>query len=867
MKKIVLVDGNNLLFRSYYATAYTGNLMTNSKGFPTNALFGFTNMMNKIINEEMPEYIIVAFDKGKTFRHEKYDFYKGGRNETPNELKVQFPVAKELLDAMGITYYEIDNYEADDIIGTFAKYCDDEPEFIGTIISSDKDLLQLISSDIDIKLLKQHDYIRYNIDSFKEEYGFDPINIIDLKALMGDSSDNIPGVKGIGEKTALKLLREYKTLDNVYANIDNIKGKIHDKLIDGKDDAYMSYEIATIVREVPMEIAIPDLVYKGINSQKLIKMYEKLEFHSLLKKLNVDDIAELPKEKRELDYVVIDDPKDIVLSKDSAIYIEVLGINYHRNKRLGVGIYNNLEAYFIPEDKIVESYPYFKDYIKYTYDLKKLYVSFKWLGIELDSDIFDGMIAGYLLDYSVKEDPSYLASMFGEELDYTETIYGKTKRKEPDIEIIKNSVMERTRFAYEAVERLKEELKNNDLEKLYYEIELPLAKTLGDMEFEGVNVNINTLDEMGTKVKSELDILQKEIYELAGGEFNISSPRELGTILFEKLELPHGKKNRIGYSTSVEVLEKIKDKHPIVEKILNYRVLSKIYSTYIEGLKSTILDDGKIHTIFTQTLTRTGRLSSIEPNLQNIPIRYEVGRLIRKAFVPSDNSIFVSSDYSQIELRIFSHMAHVDKLIEAFNDDLDIHSKTASDIFHVDLKDVTKDMRRVAKAVNFGIIYGISSYGLAENIGITVSEAKEFIEKYYDAYPGIKNYMEECKEFARENGYVKTLFNRKRLIPEIKNKSFMIRTQGERMAMNTPIQGTAADIMKKAMNEVAYEFKKNNLKSKMLLQVHDEIIIDCKKDEKDIVTKIIKEKMENIYKLDVPLKVEISSGNNWYEAK
>ena len=865
MNKIVLVDGNNLLFRSYYATAYSGNFMRNSKGFPTNALLGFANMINKIIDEEKPEYIIVAFDKGKTFRHKKYDFYKGERRETPDELKIQFPIAKDMLDAMGITYYEIDNYEADDIIGTFAKYCDDDPEFIGTIVSSDKDLLQLISSDIDIKLLKQKDYIRYDLEGFKKEYGIDPINIIDLKALMGDASDNIPGVKGVGEKTALKLLREYKTIDNLYNHIDEIKGKLKDKLVDGKKDAYMSYEIATIVKTVPIDITMSDLVYKGINEQKLIKIYDELEFKSLIKKLN---LKESNHQKEEIKYKVVEDPNDIKLTKDSAIYLEVLGVNYHTAERLGLGLYNDVDgAYFIPEDKIVDAYPFFRDYIKYTYDFKKLYVTFKWYKLEITNKIFDTMIAAYLLDYSAKEDPSYLASDLGYNLDYTETVYGKNKRKKPDQEVIAKSVVERVKFIYDIVNNLKEELKTQEVEELFYDIEMPLARTLGNMEYSGVCVNKKTLDNMGEKINESIDTLTKEIYDYAECEFNISSPRELGNILFEKLGLTHGKKNKLGYSTSIDVLNKLRDKHPIVNKVLDYRMLTKLYSTYIEGLKNTILNDGKIHTIYTQTLTRTGRLSSIEPNLQNIPVRNEYGRMIRKAFVPSEDSILISSDYSQIELRVFAHIANNETLIDAFRNNLDIHAKTAADILRVDINDVTKEMRRIAKAVNFGIIYGISSFGLSENVGIPVKEAKKFMNDYFAAYPGIKDYMEKNKEEARLNGYVKTIFNRKRLIPEINDRNFIVRNQGERIALNTPIQGSAADIMKKAMNDVALEFKKNDLKSKLILQVHDEIIIDCKKDEKDIVVKILKEKMENAYKLSVPLKVDINIGNTWYEAK
>ena len=863
MEKIILVDGNNLLFRSYYATAYTGNLMQNSKGFPTNALYGFANMINKIVTEEKPKYMIVAFDKGKTFRHEKYDFYKQGRNETPNELKMQFPKAKEMLDAMGIKYYECDNYEADDIIGTFAKYCDEEEEYIGTIVSSDKDLLQLISSDIDIKLLKQKDYIRYNEQTFFENYGIEPKKIIDLKALMGDPSDNIPGVKGIGEKTALKLLQQYKSLDGIYEHIDEIKGKLQEKLINGKDSAYMSYEIATIVRDVPMEIDINDIKYLGNNVSELNKIYEDLEFYSLIKKLNVES----NRKEEVIEPKKISSVDEIKLTKDTAIYIEILGSNYHKDEIIGLSLYNDSEYYYVPKELVKDSINKWIKYVKYTYDLKKLYVLLRYLGYELNSIEFDVMIAGYLLDYNVKDDIAYLAHDLEVELPFYENVFGKSKLTLPEEKELIINTIKKAKFIYEIKDYLKDKIKADEVENLFYNIEMPLAITLGDMEYTGVNVDKNTLIKMGDEIKEKLESLTSEIYNQAGSEFNISSPKELGVILFEKLELPHGKKNTLGYSTNADILNKLKDKHPIINLILEYRMLTKLYSTYIEGLMNYIGSDNKIHTIFTQTLTRTGRLSSTEPNLQNIPVRYEYGKLIRKAFVPSEDSVLLSSDYSQIELRIFTHMANVETLVEAIKNGLDIHTKTAMDIFHVSKEEVTSNMRRIAKAVNFGILYGISSFGLAENINTSVGEAKAFIDHYFEAYPGIKNYMDEVVKEAYKNGYVKTLLNRKRTINELKSNNKMIRNQGERMALNTPIQGTSADIIKKAMNEVKLAFEENNLKSKLILQVHDELIIDCKKDELELVTKLLKDIMENTIKLRVPLEVDIHYGDNWYDAK
>ena len=844
MEKIILVDGNNLLFRSYYATAYNGNFMKNSKGFPTNALFGFANMMNKIIDEEKPTYIMVAFDKGKTFRHDKYDFYKQGRIETPNELKLQFPKAKELLNAMGIKYYEINNYEADDIIGTFAEYCNKDPKFIGTIISSDKDLLQLISNDIDIKLLKQKDYLRYNEDTFTKEYGIKPINIIDLKALMGDASDNIPGVKGIGEKTALKLLQEYKTLDGIYEHIDEIKGKTKEKLVIDKDNAYMSYEIATIYKNVPIDINVEELKYLG-STDKLNSLYEELEFYSFLKKEK--------KKEEDINITIIDDVSKIKIDKECAIYLELNGTNYHNSNIIGIGIYNKDVAYYI---KNITNLDFLNGLDVFTYDLKKLYVSLKYKNIKIPDIKNDLMIAASLLEYNTKDDIAYLANQFNYNIPFYESVL-----KQDDISKI---VVSKAKFIYEIKDELLNKIKEENMEELYNEIEIPLTYVLGDMEYDGVVVDKDILNEMGNEIKIKLEILSKDIYNLAGTSFNISSPQQLGEILFERLNLPHGKKGKTGYSTAVDVLNKLVNKHPIIEKILEYRMLNKLYTTYVEGLISTI-KDGKIHTIYTQTLTRTGRLSSIEPNLQNIPIRTEYGRLIRKAFVPSPNSIIISGDYSQIELRILAHMANVPALIDAFNNDLDIHSKTASDIFKTDV--VTKEMRRIAKAVNFGIIYGISSFGLSENLNISTKEAKQFIDEYLKTYPGIKEYMDNTIKNAYECGYAKTLFNRKRNIDELKNTNYMIRQSGERMALNTPIQGTSADIIKKAMVLIHQKLKENNLKSKLIIQVHDELVFDCLKEEQEQVIKIMKDVMENVIKLKVPLKIDVEYGNNWYEAK
>lgn len=863
MEKIILVDGNNLLFRSYYATAYSGNFMKNSKGFPTNALYGFTNMINKIINEECPTYMIVAFDKGKTFRHEKYEQYKDGRIEMPDELKVQFPLAKELLTHMGIKYYECDNYEADDIIGTFAKYCDEEEDFIGTIVSSDKDLLQLISHDVDIKLLKQKDYIRYNEKSFKEAYGIEPINIIDLKALMGDSSDNIPGVKGIGEKTALKLLHDYKTLNGVYDNLDKLTPKMREKLENDKDNAYMSYDLATIYKEVPMEISIPDIKLKNKNSDKLNEMYKELEFYSFLKK-------EEKKVDNNIEVKIIENTSEINVQKDSAYYLEILGTNYHSSKILGMAIYNEDNSFYIPFE-ILEKKHDFLDKLKYTYDYKKNYVALKKYNINILNTNFDTMIAGYLLEYNIKEDISYLANSFNYNIPFYDEMYLKNKSKslyeEEDIKKTAKAALLKAKFIYETKNIFEEKLKEEKLLDLFEEIEMPLSKVLGDMEYNGVLIDQNELNKLGEEFKIKIELLEQSIYNDAGEKFNISSPKQLGEILFDKLQLPHGKKNKSGYSTSIDVLNKLLGKHPIIEKIIEYRTINKLYTTYVEGLKNAICSDGKIHTIYTQTLTRTGRLSSIEPNLQNIPIRNEYGALIRKAFIPSENGIIMSGDYSQIELRILSHMANIDSLKKAFYDNIDIHTKTASDIFKIPTDLVDKKMRRIAKAVNFGIIYGISSFGLSENLHIRPKEAKEFIDSYLQTYPGVKQYMDDTIKKAYEDGYVRTLFNRKRTIGELQNKNYMIRQSGERIALNTPIQGTSADIIKKAMIEIAKKLEQEKMQTKMIIQVHDELVFDVPNNEKEKIEKIIKDIMENVCELSVPLNVEIAYGKNWREAK
>lgn len=853
MKKVILVDGNNLMFRSYYATLYSGSMMTNKEGFPTNALFGFVNMMNKIINEETPEYIMVAFDIGKTFRHEKYDYYKGKRDETPDDLKKQFPVAKKILNAMGIKYFELAGYEADDIIGTFAKKIDEEPDFIGTIISSDKDLLQLISDDVDVKLLKQKDYIRMNKETFFNTYGLEPLRMIDLKSLMGDASDNIPGVKGIGEKTAIKLLQTYHTLDGVYENLDSIKGANHEKLVRDKELAYMSYDIATIYREVPIDTSFENIKYNREDTEELINIFNDLDFHSLLKKSTINTNKE-----EDISYQVITDLSTISLNADVSIDLELDNENYHKANIIGLSIYNNTTKIYIKGSDLTNT-DFLKNINIYTYNYKKLYSIFTRNNFYVPVCTFDTMLAAYLLNYSLKDDPAYLANS----LNYNIPLYDKNNT---DVETNQKRSIMIAKFIHNTISKLKDELIKNDALDLFNNIELPLSTVLAKMELNGISVDKKILEDMKEDIKIKMELISKDIYNLAGHEFNISSPKQLGEVLFDELKLPHAKKNKTGYVTDANVLGKLIE-YPIIKLILEYRLLSKLYTTYIEGIINTISPDGKIHTIYTQAITRTGRLSSIEPNLQNIPIRNEYGRLIRKAFIPESNSLIMSSDYSQIELRIFAHLSNVPELLDAFNNHLDIHTKTAMDIFKLPDYAITKDMRRQAKAVNFGILYGISPYGLAEDLGISPKEAKSFIETYFTTYPGIKDYMNKEIEEAHKNGYVKTIMNRKRTIEELTSSNYMQRSMGERMALNTPIQGSSADILKKAMIEIDEAITKNNLKSTMLLQVHDELIFNVINEEKDIIEKLVKDIMEHTIKLNVPLEVDIEFGTNWYDAK
>ncbi len=850
MKKIILVDGNNLMFRSYYATAYTGNLMKNSKGFYTNALYGFVSMINKIIEEEKPVYMAVAFDIGKNFRKDLYTEYKDGRSATPEELKMQMPIARKILTAMGIKYYEVENYEADDIIGTLSHRALIDPEYDALIVSSDKDLLQLINEQVEVKLLKSKDYIKYNLEKFKEDYGFDPIRIIDLKALMGDASDNIPGVKGVGEKTAIKLIQEYDTIENLYEHIDEIKGKLQEKLILDKDNAFFSKKIATIVLDVPIEDSFDEMKYNGENIDELTCIFEELEFYSFMKKFNKKPI------NINIDYKVLNDVKDI--NKDNIIsyYIECDKSNYHYANILGMGLFDGENLYFINKEKVHEVIEYIDSSTKYTFDLKK---NNCLIGRIIHNTIYDHLVCAELLEYNFKDDLSILMKNDGISIDEY-SVFLKTKDK------LEENVVSKAKYIYDVRDEFIKKLKLEDMYNLFINVEMPLINTLSKMEMNGIKVDRNILESLGIELNQRIEELRNNICLLAGEEFNVSSPKQLGVILFEKLGLKQDKRNHKNYTTNQKTLEKLLGEHDIIPLILEYRNLTKLYSTYIEGLSNYIMEDGKIHTIYKQTMTRTGRLSSIEPNLQNIPARDELGKLVRRAFI-SENGMFLSADYSQIELRILAHISNSNDLINAFVSGEDIHTKVASDIFAVDKNEVTSIMRRTAKAVIFGIVYGISGFGLGENIGISPKDAKKFIEKYYELYPGVKNYMENIVHEAYMDGCVRTLFKRKRVIDELNNSNYMIRMSGERIALNTPIQGTSADIIKMAMVRIDEEMSKHNFKSKMLLQIHDELVFDLVLEEKDIITKLVKDTMENIVKLNVPLSVSCDFGTDLYEAK
>lgn len=867
MEELVLIDGNSLLFKAFYATSYTGNYMVNRNGIPTNGVYGFARMVEKIISTN-PKYVIVAFDYGKkTFRNELLDTYKATRKETPQELVPQFALAREYLTAHNITWYEVEGYEGDDIIGTLVDF-GEKNNLKVSVYTGDKDANQLISPQTTIyrtvKGVTELDI--YNEQTLLDKYGLKPDQFRDFLGLMGDSSDNIPGIKGVGEKTALKLLHQYGTIEGLQEHQDEIKGKMGEKIRAGMEDALMSKKVATILRDIPIDVDLEKATYRGYDYETLKSFYEKYDMNSLIKSMTTEAAP-----KKELKLEIVDHMPEI--TKDSAVYPSIYDTNYHRSIILGYGIYNDEQAYFISyenalKDELFLAYLKDENKKKYGYDIKSAVIGSRWNGIEINGYTFDLSLASYVLEPAIKEELKYVCTHFDYEgVQYDEEVFGKGAKKHiPEDDILASHIVSKAKAIYELKDVVTKELKDKNQYELYENIELPVTRILGEMEFAGTEIDLDVLKEMDTAFDETIEKLANDIYRISGTTFNISSPKQLGQVLFEDLGLKGGKKTKTGYSTSQDVLEKIIDAHPVVPLVLEYRMLTKLSSTYLKGLQEQVFPDNKIHTIYKQTLTHTGRLSSVDPNLQNIPVRSEEGKLIRKAFV-SHNGYLVSFDYSQIELRILAHMAHVTNLIDAFNQGKDIHRHTAALVFGVKDEEVTPQMRSQAKAVNFGIIYGMSEFRLSKDIGMSISEARDFINKYFETYPEVKTYMDEVVETCKKQGYVSTLLNRKRYIPTINDKNFMVRQQAQRYAMNTPIQGTGADILKLAMIEVDKALKEKNLKSQMILQVHDELIFDVFEDELEEVMSLVKEKMENCIKMDVPLIVEGNYAKNWCELK
>lgn len=873
MDKIILLDGNSLSYRAFYAMP----ALQNKSGLYTNSIYGFTLMLERMLEDIKPKYALVAFDKGKqTFRHKTYQDYKGTRDKTPSELVEQFGYVRELLDSYGIKYEEHFDYEADDIIGSYAKLAEKAGLEV-IIISGDKDLTQLASDNITIYYTRRGvtEVDHYTPEFINEKYGLSPEQIIDMKGLMGDKSDNIPGIAGIGEKTAIKLLAEYKTVENVLDNIDNISGKkLKERLAEGKEDALLSKELATIFTEVPVENKLEDLTFSENRSKKK-ELFEKLEFVSFLKKLAENDDVDVDgKEEKELEIINADEKTELSF-ENSSLHIECFTEDYHNSDVVNIAVYKDKNVYIFSEDNFFEN-KFVRNYLesdaeKVVYDYKKILYIAKRNGIsDIAGNVFDVKIAAYLLDVTVKTELDKIVfNTLGNIIKSEEEIYGKgVKRTLPTNEILYPYLAQVVKSIFDLKEIQSARLKEENMDSLYKNIEVKVARVLANMEYEGIHVSKKALEDMSDELDERIKILEASIHTLAGSEFNIASPKQLGIVLFEDLGLPPVKKTKTGYSTSVEVLEQLQHSHEIIPLIMEYRVLTKLNSTYAKGLVKDITRKGKIHTRYEQTLTQTGRLSSVNPNLQNIPTRIEEGKKIRKAFIPaSDDRVILSIDYSQIELRVLAHMAQDKGMIDAFTHDLDIHTKTASEVNGVSLDEVTPTMRREAKAVNFGIVYGISDFGLSNNLGITRKRAKEFIDKYLETFSGVNKYMTDIVEFAKEHGYVETLYNRRRALPEINAKNKIVASLNARLAMNTPIQGTAADIIKLAMINAFEYIEETKVDAKLLLQVHDELIFDVNKNVIDEFTNQMVKIMEEAVELDVKLKAEASSGSSWYDTK
>ncbi|MDR7857046.1 DNA polymerase I [Tissierella sp.] len=886
-KKLMIIDGSSLIYRAFYALP----LLSNKDGIYTNGVYGFLTMLYKVKEEQKPDYICVAFDKkGPTFRHEEYDKYKGNRQATPSELVQQFPIIREILDAMNIKYLELSGFEADDIAGTLAKM--GEENLIDVIlVTGDKDYLQLATDSTKVFITKKGitELEVFDRNIIIDKYEITPDQLIDLKGLMGDQSDNIPGVPGIGEKTGLKLLKEYGTIENIYENIDNISGKkLKENLVENKHLAFMSRKLGEIMTRVPLDLGIEDLKVKEPNLDPLIKIYSNLEFNSLLGKIS-DGYSVEEELHAPLEFNIINqsDYSELVNNLKKAGKFAFKCIvddgNYVEDKIIAIGMktedsITNIICLDKHEEEFANSFgDLFRDETieKIGHNLKSDIVILSRLGVEIENIRFDSMITQYLVNpsqntYSINDISKEYLNYYGVD---EESLLGKGKNKRKMADLNESEIGEYISFILDTVLnveiKMQKVLEEQEMLELYYNVELPLVQVLASMEHYGFKIDMEELRKLGTEYEGEINSLTSEIYELAQQEFNINSTKQLGDILFDKLSLPVIKKTKTGYSTDAEVLDKLIDQHPIVGKVLRYRQIVKLKSTYIDGLLNLVnKETERVHSSFNQTITTTGRISSTEPNLQNIPIRTDDGRKIRKAFIADNNGyILVDADYSQIELRVLAHISKDPKMMESFISNEDIHTKTASEVFGLPIDEVTSEMRARAKAVNFGIVYGISDYGLSRDLNISRKEAKEYIDNYLRNYEMVKNYMETIVEDGKENGYVETILHRRRYIPELKAKNFNIKSFGERIAMNTPIQGSAADIIKMAMVNVYKELKKRKLKSRLILQIHDELIIEAKNDEVEEVKILLREIMETSIKLSIPLTVDLEVGANWYEAK
>ena len=881
MNKLLLIDGNSIINRAFYGIMGSKMLMTED-GTYTNAVYGFLSILFKELDDIKPEYLVVAFDlKAPTHRHKMYDKYKANRHGMPEELAMQMPILKETLKAMNVCIIEKEGYEADDILGTLAKWGQKE-ELEVTVLTGDRDSFQLIDKNIKVRIprtkMGKTETEDYTVEKIEEEYGLEPLDLIEVKGLMGDTSDNIPGVPGVGEKTVLNLIKQYKSIDEVYNHIDEQKGKLKEKLSENKDLAYLSRTLGTIDINAPIEKDLGAFQVEEWNKPEVLEIFKKLKFNRFIDRFALQENIGATSFSDSQINTEIEHEKIVDKTKLAELKQEIQE--------------NKVIYYYLTEEKFIiyspktnkcfsiENIQDFKDIfedkniLKCSYKQKEEFIILWNKGIEAKNLMFDIAIAGYILNSNInKYTIEYLANEYinfdiAEYLSNTEetgveqiTLFDNAEEPKEDKTYIYAYAIYKL---YNVLTQKMEEAGSIDL---FNKIEMPLTEVLASMQYEGIYIDKQELLDFGKELQEKIDILTQEIYELTGEEFNINSTKQLGEILFEKLKLTVKKKTKTGYSTDVDVLEKIKYEHPVIEKILEYRQLQKLNSTYVEGLIPYIDETGRIHSKFHQTVTTTGRISSTDPNLQNIPTRMELGRKLRKVFKPEQGYIFVDADYSQIELRVLAHISKDKNMIEAFCNNEDIHAQAASKVFNIPLEEVTKEERTKAKAVNFGIVYGISEFGLGEQLGVSRKKAKEYIEQYLDKYSGIKEFMTNIVEETKEKGYVETLYHRRRYVPELKSNNYMVRQFGGRVAMNTPIQGTAADIMKIAMINVYNKLKENNLKSKLIVQVHDEILVETLESEKEQVKQIVKEEMENVIKLKVPLLAEVEEGYNWYEAK